>query len=318
MDYELAAMGGPWRIGEHYITVRQWRKDFNPKFAEVASTLVWARFPDLPIEFVNHEAVERIASRIGRPVRVDRATMTGDRVKYGRVCVEVDLTKPLLSQFKIEGRTYYITFEGLHNICTECGKYGHSVKACPTLRTEVPATPSSSTPEPEAMKGPEKLYGEWMMVKPRNNKTSVHKTKEVPVKANKVTSTVPDNGGSRFAILGDESPQKEMEVEMELVSESGAQGTTGQQNDPADAFPVPTGTKPAAAAMQQEAGEGHRAMNIPPMVDKQRAELVDVPVTSSGTSVIFHAEHVTGAKMKLGLDPGKGGTQTKKNGSSSA
>ncbi|CAI0460823.1 unnamed protein product [Linum tenue] len=85
------------------------------------------------MEFINREAVERIASRIGKPVKVDRATMTGDRGRYARVCVEVDLTKPLLSQYKVEGRTYYIHFKGLHNICTECGKYGHSVKSCHLL-----------------------------------------------------------------------------------------------------------------------------------------------------------------------------------------
>ncbi|CAI0559012.1 unnamed protein product [Linum tenue] len=76
MDYEKDSMGGPWMIGNHYIIVRPWRKAFNAKFAEVVTTLVWARLPELPFEFLNREAVERIASRIGCPIRVDRATTT--------------------------------------------------------------------------------------------------------------------------------------------------------------------------------------------------------------------------------------------------
>ncbi|CAI0546181.1 unnamed protein product [Linum tenue] len=72
MDYERAAAGGPWMIGDHSITVRPWRKGFDPKDAEVATTMVWAKLLGLPIEYVNKEAAERIASRMGKPVRVDR------------------------------------------------------------------------------------------------------------------------------------------------------------------------------------------------------------------------------------------------------
>ncbi|CAL1355247.1 unnamed protein product [Linum trigynum] len=53
MDYVQAADGGPWTIGGHYITVRPWRKGFDPRTVEVARTMVWARFPGLPIEFIN-------------------------------------------------------------------------------------------------------------------------------------------------------------------------------------------------------------------------------------------------------------------------
>ncbi|CAL1412878.1 unnamed protein product [Linum trigynum] len=119
IDYEQAAAGGPWMINDFYITVRPWRRNFNTKHAEVASIMVWARFPGLPREFINKEAVERIAEKIGKPIRVDRATQSGDRGRYARVSIKIDLTKPLLSKFKIEGITYYVEYEGLHRICTE-------------------------------------------------------------------------------------------------------------------------------------------------------------------------------------------------------
>ncbi|CAN0904379.1 hypothetical protein LINGRAHAP2_LOCUS23067 [Linum grandiflorum] len=75
-------------------------------------------------------AVTRIASRIGHPIRVDRATQEGARGKYARVCVEVDLTKPLLSKYTIEGKTYLISYEGLNDLCTTCDKYGNSARLC--------------------------------------------------------------------------------------------------------------------------------------------------------------------------------------------
>ncbi|CAI0474872.1 unnamed protein product [Linum tenue] len=43
------------------------------------------------MEFVNREAVERIASQIGKPVKVDRTTMTGDR-EESLVVMEADVT----------------------------------------------------------------------------------------------------------------------------------------------------------------------------------------------------------------------------------
>ncbi|CAI0432374.1 unnamed protein product [Linum tenue] len=52
-------------------------------------------------------------------------------MQYARVCVEVDLTKPVLDSYRNEGKKYYIEYESLHNICMECGKYGHAKASCP-------------------------------------------------------------------------------------------------------------------------------------------------------------------------------------------
>ncbi|CAI0376560.1 unnamed protein product, partial [Linum tenue] len=86
----------------------------------IASTLVWIRLPDLPIELFNPRAVMRIAARAGTPVRVDRATELGARGVYARACIEVDLMKPLLSKYKVGGVEYEINYEGLDNVCFEC------------------------------------------------------------------------------------------------------------------------------------------------------------------------------------------------------
>ncbi|CAL1354323.1 unnamed protein product [Linum trigynum] len=126
-DYEQATAGGPWMLGNHYITVRPWQKNFDPKDAEVTTTMVWARMPGLPIEFINRECC-KIASRIGKPIRVDRVTQTSERGRFARVGVEVNLKKPLLSNYNIEGKTYYVEFEGPHLICSECRRYGRVKK----------------------------------------------------------------------------------------------------------------------------------------------------------------------------------------------
>ncbi|CAI0558324.1 unnamed protein product [Linum tenue] len=123
IDYERALTGGPWMMGDNYLMVHMWDKHFRPYNHDISSTLVWACLLDIPIHFFHKEAVMKIGSRIGKPLCVDQATATGARLDYARVCVQVDLTKPLLSQFKIHGVTYFIQYEGLEKICLNCGKY---------------------------------------------------------------------------------------------------------------------------------------------------------------------------------------------------
>ncbi|CAI0546074.1 unnamed protein product [Linum tenue] len=86
-----------------------------------------------------------IAELIGTPIRVDRATEMGARGNYARVSVEVDLTKPLLGKYKVEGITYLIQYEGLDEICGECGLYGNRTEKCHCRIME--EQPPSSTAE---------------------------------------------------------------------------------------------------------------------------------------------------------------------------
>ncbi|CAI0396371.1 unnamed protein product [Linum tenue] len=169
LDYELASSGGPWLLGDTYLTVHRWFKGFNPWTTVIKSTIVWVQLPELPVEFVNREAVMRIAARIGKPIRVDRATEMGARAQFARVCVEIDLTRPLLSQYRIEGIKYLIQYEGLENICGECGTYGQPTESC-DCRQESPVIVEEEVemvPETQQIPDPTngRIFGEWMTVK---------------------------------------------------------------------------------------------------------------------------------------------------------
>ncbi|CAI0441482.1 unnamed protein product [Linum tenue] len=109
-----------------------------------------------------------IAELIGTPIRVDRATEIGARGNYARVSVEVDLTKPLLGKYKVEGITYLIQYEGLDEICGECGLYGNRTEKCScSIMEEQPPSPTPDcVPEtPMEEKAEEKVYGDWMTIK---------------------------------------------------------------------------------------------------------------------------------------------------------
>ncbi|CAN1187053.1 hypothetical protein LINPERHAP2_LOCUS38500 [Linum perenne] len=154
--------------------------------------MMWVRLPKFPIQFFNHVAVELIGNHIGKTIRLDLATAEGARARYARVCVEIDLSKPLLGKYSIEDTVYYVEYEPLDNICYSCGLYRHKEEGClPTkdkepsipVREEIPATDSSQV---------EGDSGSWMIVRRRQWKNQGKKSVEPP---KDVTS------GSRFDIL---------------------------------------------------------------------------------------------------------------------
>ena len=82
----------------------------------------------------------RVGSKIGKLIRVDNATSTMSRGNYTRICVEVDLLKPLVSKFKLRRRIRKLEYVGIQLVCFGCGMSGHRKETCPfeILATTVP------------------------------------------------------------------------------------------------------------------------------------------------------------------------------------
>ncbi|CAN1136440.1 Uncharacterized protein At4g02000 [Linum perenne] len=173
-DYASAAFKGPWKIYDYYISVSQWSPSFDED-APIKSILTWVRLPKLPIHYFNKVAVSRIGDSIGKTVRLDLATAEGSRGRYARVCVEIDVTKPLLGKYMIEDKVFKVEYESLENVCFDCGYYGHKRENCslsePQREKEVvkeaaPSTaPDSGTTDRDT--------GDWMTVQRRNRRKPV-------------------------------------------------------------------------------------------------------------------------------------------------
>ena len=73
-------------------------QSFHSNFFPV---VVWARLPKLPIEFYDPTSLLKIGKAIGLVLRIDSHTVNGARGRFARLCVQVNLDKPLI-------RTVYI------------------------------------------------------------------------------------------------------------------------------------------------------------------------------------------------------------------
>jgi len=172
-DYEHVLTQGPWMLGDNYLVIREWIPNFVPEEDHITRLMAWVRIPRLSVEYFNKSfLLEKIGKKIGRVIRVDDTTANVERGQYTRLCVDVDLTKPLLSKFRLNGRVWRIQYEGLKMICFNCGTQGHKEDACPlkrdnhmeemnTINSETISTGKSSTIRPED----DELYGSWMLVK---------------------------------------------------------------------------------------------------------------------------------------------------------
>ncbi|OMO79365.1 hypothetical protein CCACVL1_13717 [Corchorus capsularis] len=162
-DLNFVIKEGPWFIAGHFLTMRKWEPNFRPSAASFSSVAVWVRLLELPVELFEEAILKKIGSKIGLPLKIDSHTLTGERGKYTRICVQINLDKALAKSITIEGVKQPIVYEGIGSLCFHCGKIGHKKEVCPE---KIPVVTSSMVEHILEDHG----YGPWMVVQARKSK----------------------------------------------------------------------------------------------------------------------------------------------------
>lgn len=147
-DYEHALFQGPWMIADHYILVQTWRRNFLRSARVAQKVAVWVRVPELPLELYNDIFLKRLGASLGTMLKIDRLTSVHSRGQFARLCVEIDLAKPVVPQVMVRGETLNLEYEGLHTICFHCGVYGHREREC-LLKMKTHGNPLNGVRDPE-------------------------------------------------------------------------------------------------------------------------------------------------------------------------
>lgn len=226
-DYEHALEGGPWMIYDHYLLVRTWCQDFKPSTASVDHLLVWVRFPELPMEYYDVDVLEWFGNRIGKAIKNYMTTTQLSRGKFARMCIEVDLSKPLLPYYFIKGEQYRIEYEGLHSLCFLCGKFGHINVNCPDKKPDEDQNLAHDDGDRVPKEAGEKLFGPWTLVKKNRKKIppSSNNASQTPKNPNDVSGK---NIGSRFEGLmeiGEDEAVPSSIAEIHNVDQSTVEGS---------------------------------------------------------------------------------------------
>ncbi|KAI9123451.1 hypothetical protein K1719_004751 [Acacia pycnantha] len=191
-DCMEALIGGPWVIADAYLSVSRWRPEFNPKNKRIDSIVAWVRLPDLPAPLFDKKFLLNLGNSTGKAIKLDIHTAQRARGKFARMCVELDLTKPLVPEFMVDGQILSVVYESLGLLCRKCGRVGHLMEGCERfhmqrndgeMEIEGRTERKSEGAEKEGEGGP------WKTVqRVRRQRKTVPTTPEI-------------QGGSRFAAL---------------------------------------------------------------------------------------------------------------------
>ena len=196
-DLEAVLKNGLWFIGGHFLSIRPWEPFFKLACASVSSIAIWVRLHGLPMESYESEVLQQIGGAIGRLLRIDAHTALEARGRYARLCIQVDVNKPLVDTVLIGRFEQPVIYEGIHKLCFLCGRIGHKKEICPfTIRgpmegkpesvgvgdgltqaakiCEVHDTPSTmparGTTEDRGIGTEDARYGPWMLVERRKTR----------------------------------------------------------------------------------------------------------------------------------------------------
>ena len=87
---------------------------------------VWIRLAELPIEFFHPDFLRIVGNAIGTFLRIDTITTLVAKGHFARICVQIDLEKPLMPHITIGKFIQKIQYENIPMLCYNCGILGHT------------------------------------------------------------------------------------------------------------------------------------------------------------------------------------------------
>ncbi|XP_050222131.1 uncharacterized protein LOC126672225 [Mercurialis annua] len=133
LDKNRILRDGPWNFDKQLILFEPMSGNMQPNNMVLNYCPVWVRIYNLPMNCRGRAAVSKIGSKLGKIVEVDGNS--GDCNRYGRVRVNLDVSKPMIRGTKVInplGEQCWIPFkyERLQNFCYWCGMLDHLVADC--------------------------------------------------------------------------------------------------------------------------------------------------------------------------------------------
>jgi len=125
--------GGLITVSKVPLVLQQWRPALDLRKDSHLTVPVWVRLKNLPPVFWSSQAISKIASKVGKPLYVDRNTDQMKALAYARVCVEITAKQPSCESIELvhQGNSCFVEveYEWRPTACVGCGVFGHKCSA---------------------------------------------------------------------------------------------------------------------------------------------------------------------------------------------
>ncbi|GAB2275118.1 hypothetical protein Dimus_039109 [Dionaea muscipula] len=132
---KLRVLGSSWFFKSKPLVLREWSPEFSMAEVSLNRIPTWVQFRGLGLQFWGAGSLDRIAARVGKPMRTDLMTANKDRVSYPRVLVDVDTTREVVEEVQFIGPggqrfVQKVFFEWFPHKCSKCDGWGHKEDWC--------------------------------------------------------------------------------------------------------------------------------------------------------------------------------------------
>ena len=105
-DFNRVFEGRPYFYNQVGLFVKPWHVGFNPSEELPNWILVWVWLPIFPIECCWEDVLHMLSSMLRNLVGPSTQTLGKKVMTFARICVEVDLSRPLLDAVEISASSY--------------------------------------------------------------------------------------------------------------------------------------------------------------------------------------------------------------------
>ncbi|XP_059669522.1 uncharacterized protein LOC132314715 [Cornus florida] len=167
---------GPWSLAGHPFSLLKWNQLNQSHPSHLGSLPIWTKFYNIPPNYWTAKGLSYIASAVGEPFYADEATEAITKLKFARICINLNLNKPLKHeiQLKMDDSSFVdirIEYQWLPKIYGKCRQLNHSDANCPlnyinpTHRKGTTTSPCTKDHSPAIQ-----LVSEWVTVRKKRNK----------------------------------------------------------------------------------------------------------------------------------------------------
>ncbi|KAK4718054.1 hypothetical protein R3W88_016392 [Solanum pinnatisectum] len=127
---------GPHYLLRRPVIMKPWDLDFNFKKEILTTIPLWIKLSNLPLNCWNSVVLSKIGNSLGKPLYADECTTKTCRISFGRILIEMDITRILPNMIKIQdpkGRVLeqQVRYEWKPIFSQKCLQVGHSCIAKP-------------------------------------------------------------------------------------------------------------------------------------------------------------------------------------------